>query len=151
MKVENFVEKHRGPVFTVSPQDTVAEVSRKFGETIGDKRYSAAVVCEEGDKVVGIVSLGDITWTLGRLEEKAPGLEVCHIMSKEVSSCTMDDMLEDVLKRMAEQGIRHMPVIKNGRLAGLVARREALEFLYHWAKLDVDNLTEWLFNSDARY
>jgi CBS domain-containing protein len=151
MKVENFIEKNRGPVFTVNPQDTVAEVSRKFGEMVGDKRYSAAVVCEEGDKVVGIVSLGDITWTVGRLEEKAPKLEVSHIMTTDVASCTMDDMLEDVLKEMARRGIRHMPVVRDGRLIGLVARREALEFLYHWAKLDVDNLTDWLFNSEARY
>ena len=151
MKVENYVAKYGEKVFTVSPMNTVAEVSRRFAEKIGDKQYSIAVVCEEGDKVVGIVSLGDITWTLGRLEEKAPHIEVHHIMSKEVLTCSMDDMLEDVLRRMADQRIRHMPVVKDGKLAGLVARREALEFLYQWAKLDVDNLTEWLFNSDSRY
>ncbi len=151
MKVESYVQKYGDKVFTVSPSTSVAEVARGFGEKIGDKLYSIAVVCEEGDKVVGIVSLGDITWTLGRLEEKAPKLEVHHIMTTEVQSCTMDDLLEDVLNRMAEVGIRHMPVVKDGRLAGLVARREALEFLYFWAKLDVDNLTEWVFNSHARY
>lgn len=151
MKVQNYVEKYGDKVFTVSPTNTVAEVSRKFAEKIGDKQYSIAVVCEEGDKVVGIVSLGDITWTVGRLEEKAPTIEVHHIMSKDVLTCSMDDMLEDVLNRMAEHSVRHMPVVKDGKLAGLVARREALEFLYKWAKLDVDSLTDWLFTSDVRY
>lgn len=151
MKVERYVAKYGDSVFTVSPEDTVAEVSRKFGESIDGRRYSIAVVCEGADKVVGIVSLGDITWTLGRLEDKAPSIEVHHIMSREVLTCSMGDMLEDCLKTMADRGIRHMPVVADGRLAGLVARREALEFLYKWAKLDVDHLTEWLFNSDARY
>jgi CBS domain-containing protein len=151
MKVESYVETYGNAVFTVSPSNTVAEVSRKFAETVNDKRYSIAVVCEEGDKVVGIVSLGDIVWTVGRLEEKAPSIEVHHIMSRDIQSCSMDEMLDSVLKRMADHGIRHMPVIENGKLAGLVARREALEFLYKWAKLDVENLTEWVFSSEARY
>jgi len=151
MKVENFVAEYGDQVLTVSPNNTVAEVARKFGEEIGNRRYSVAVVCEANDKVVGVVSLGDITWTVGRLEDKAPSIEVHHIMTSEVQSCTMDDLLEDVLKRMAKAGIRHMPVVKDGKLAGLVARREALEFLYKWAKLDVENLTVWLFDSHARY
>ena len=151
MKVDSYVAQYGEQVLTVNPNNTVAEVARKFAETIGNRRYSVAVVCEEGDKVVGVVSLGDITWTVGRLEGKAPSIEAHHIMTSDVLSCTKDDMLEDVLKRMAKAGIRHMPVIENGKLAGLVARREALEFLYKWAKLDVENLTVWLFDSHARY
>lgn len=151
MKVESYVAEYGDQVLTVKPNNTVAEVARKFAEMIGSRRYSVAVVCEDEDKVVGVVSLGDITWTVGRLEEKAPSIEAHHIMTTDVQTCAMDDMLDDVLKRMAKSGIRHMPVIKDGKLAGLVARREALEFLYKWAKLDVENLTVWLFDSHARY
>jgi hypothetical protein len=42
-------------------------------------------------------------------------------------------------------------VVQDGKLIGLVARRDALEFLYQWAQVDVDHLTEWLFSSHARY
>lgn len=151
MLVERFLGKYGGQVFTVHPEETVATVARKFGEISGGKRYSVAVVCEEGDKVVGVVSLGDITWAVGRLEEKAPTLPVRHIMTEKVQACSLQDTLDDVLKRMAEHGIRHMPVVEDGRLKGLVARREALEFMYQWAQVDVDNLTGWLFSSHARY
>ncbi len=151
MKVAMFLEKSGGAVLTVRPSDTIAEVARKFGEPVAGKRYSMAVVCDEDGKVQGVVSLGDITWTVGRLEDRAPKLEVHHIMTKDVVSCSRDDLLEDVLKTMAERGIRHVPVIEDGKLAGQVARREAFEFLYQWAKLDVDRLTEWLFTSHARY
>lgn len=151
MLVDDYLGKHGGTVFTVKPSDTMGEAARGFAEPVGGKRYSCAVVVDDAGKVVGMVSLGDIVWFVGRLEERAPKLEVRSIMTDEVIACRRDEMLEDVLKRMADKGIRHVPVIDDGKLVGLVARREALEFLYKWAKLDADNLTEWLFTSHARY
>jgi CBS domain-containing protein len=78
-------------------------------------------------------------------------MTVGDVMTTDVYTCGLSDLLENVLKDMAERGIRHCPVVNDGKLAGLVARREALEFLYQWAQLDVDNLTSWLFSSHARY
>ncbi len=151
MLVDDFLGKRGGPVFTVKPTDTLAEAARGFAEPIGGKRYSCAVVVDDDNKVVGMISLGDIVWFVGRLEERAAKLDVRNIMTEDVVTCSRDEMLEDVLKRMADRAIRHVPVIEDGKLIGLVARREAFEFLYKWAKLDADNLTEWLFTSHARY
>ena len=151
MLVQEYLAKHGGPILTVKPGDTMAEAARGFSEPVGGKRYSCAVVVDDDNKVLGMLSLGDITWFVGRLEERAPKLEVRNMMTEEVVSCGRKELLEDVLKRMADGGIRHVPVIDDGKLVGLVARREALEFLYKWAKLDADNLTEWLFTSHARY
>ena len=151
MQVEEYLGKHGGPVFTVKPGDTMAEAARGFSEPIGGKKYSCAVVVEDDGTVLGMLSLGDITWFVGRLEERAPKLEVRNMMTEDVVTCGRKELLEDVLGRMAERGIRHVPVVEDGKLVGLVARREALEFLYKWAKLDAENLTDWLFTSHARY
>jgi predicted transcriptional regulator len=72
-------------------------------------------------------------------------------MTKDVLTCSIDEDIEDVLRIMAEKGIRHMPVVENGRLAGVLARRDALEFLYQQTALDVESLSEWLFHTEARY
>ena len=151
MNVERYLGKYGGPVFTVSPNTTVAETARRFGHHISGKRYSVAVVVNEEDGVVGIVSLGDITHCLGQHEEKAPTMLVGDIMTTDVHICGPNAVVEDVLKEMADKGIRHTPVVQGGKLGGLLARREALEFLYQWAQVDVDHLTEWLFSSHARY
>ncbi len=150
MKVERFLGKYGGPVFSVTPDTTVAEVARRFGHLTGGRRFSVAVVNDADGRVVGIVSLGDIAYALGQHEEAAAKMRVDEIMTRDVFTCGVDDVVEDVLKQLAERGIRHAPVVHDGKLAGLVARREALEFLYQWAQVDVDHLTEWLFSSHAR-
>ena len=151
MKVSKLLTLHGMLVLTLSPDFTLSEAARRFAQSVGGRRFSVAVVTNADDQVEGVISLGDITHALGQHEEKAAQMLVRDVMTKKVISCSLDDDIESVLKTMAESGIRHMPVVQGGKLAGLVARRDALEFLYQQASLDVAHLTEWLFRSDARY
>ncbi len=151
MKVSKLLKLHGMLVLTVHPDYTLAEAARRFTQSVGGRRFSLAVVTDHDDQVVGVISLGDISHALGEHENDAAKMLVKDVMTKNVFSCTLDDSLEDVLKAMADKGIRHAPVIDGEKLAGLVARRDALEFLYHQASLDAAHLTDWLFRSDARY
>jgi CBS domain-containing protein len=138
-------------VFTVHPDFTLAEAARRFAQPTGGRKFSLAVVSDADDKVLGVVSLGDISYALATHEEKAASMLVRDVMTKDVLTCSIDEDIEDVLRIMAEKGIRHMPVVENGRLAGVLARRDALEFLYQQTALDVESLSEWLFHTEARY
>lgn len=151
MKISKLLKLHGMLVFTLHPDLTLAEAARRFAQSVGGRRFSLAVVATPDDQVVGVISLGDIAHALGEHEENAPKMLVRDVMTTNVLSCGLDDDIENVLQTMADHGIRHMPVIDNGKLAGVLARRDALEFLYHQAALDAANLTDWLFRSDARY
>ena len=151
MKVSKFLKLHGMLLLTMHPDFTLAEAARRFAQPVGSRRFSLAVVTDVDDHVLGVLSLGDIAHALGKYEEKAAHMLVRDVMTTAITSCGVDDDREDVLKRMAGTGIRHMPVLEGGKLSGLVARRDALEFLYQQASLDVAHLTDWLFRSDARY
>jgi CBS domain-containing protein len=151
MKVSKFLKMHGMLVLTMHPDFTLAEAARRFVQPVGGRRFSLAVVTDVDDQLLGVISLGDIANALGQHESGAAQMLVKEAMTDNVMTCSPDDDLEEVLKRMAGTGIRHMPVLENGKLAGLVARRDALEFLYQQASLDVAHLTDWLFRSDARY
>lgn len=151
MKVSKFMHLHGMIVLTVRPENTLVETARTLSQPVGGRKLSLAVVCDETDKVVGVVSLGDMNYTLAEHGEKAASMLTSDIMSTDIITCGADDNLEDVLQTMARRGIRHMPVVENGKLAGLLARRDALEFLYRQASLDVESLSDWLFVSEARY
>ncbi len=151
MKVSKLLKLHGMLVLTVHPDFTLAEAARRFATSVGGRRFSLAVVTNHDDQVLGVISLGDISHVLGEHEGDAAKMLVRDVMTTDVTSCSLDDDLEDVLRTMADKGIRHTPVVEGGKLAGLVARRDALEFLYQQASLDAAHLTDWLFRSDARY
>ena len=151
MKVSKFMHLHGTIVLTVRAENTLVETARTLSQPVGGRKLSLAAVCDETDKVMGVVSLGDINYTLAEYGEKAASMLTSDIMSTDLITCWPDDNLEDVLQTMARRGIRHMPVVENGKLAGLLARRDALEFLYRQASLDVESLSDWLFVSEARY
>jgi CBS domain-containing protein len=151
MKVSKLLRLHGMLVFTVHPDFTLVQAARRFAQPTGGRKFSLAVVSDADDKVQGVISLGDISYALATHEEKAASMLVRDVMTKDVLTCSIDDDIEDVLRIMAENGIRHMPVVENGRLAGVLARRDALEFLYQQTALDVESLSEWLFHTEARY
>jgi CBS domain-containing protein len=122
VQVEQFLKKYGGPVFTVSPDMRIAECARRFAGQTGGKRYTVAVVSDADDRVAGIVSVDDLIDALGRHEDKAAGMSVAEIMTKEVYTCQSHDVLENVLKDMAARRLRHCPVVSDGKLAGLVIR-----------------------------
>lgn len=151
MKVSKLLKMHGMLVLTLHPDLTLAQAARRFAQTVGGRKFSMAVVCDGEEQVLGVISLGDLTYALGQHEDKAAGMLVREVMTSDVLSCGHEDDLENVLQIMADKGIRHMPVVEGGKLSGLIARRDALEFLYSQTALDAENLTEWLFRSDARY
>lgn len=149
--VEQFLTTHGRPVFTVSSGDTLADTARRFAEKTGGRKYSLAVVCDGGGAVVGVIGLGDIVYAIGQHRGAAAELPVSDVMTSTIIAADPADDIRDLLRVMAENDIRHMPVIAAGKLLGLVARRDALEFLYDTDELELEQLRGYVFRSGARY
>ena len=110
----------------VSVSEAVAELARR---SIG-----ALVVSPDGIHIDGIVSERDIVRRLDRLGVDLLGSTVESIMSTPVFTCSPDDTPESVMTTMTNRRVRHVPVMLDGQLCGLVSigdvvksRIEALE------------------------
>jgi CBS domain-containing protein len=103
-------------VVTIAASATVTELLALLAENnIG------AVVVTDGEPVAGIVSERDV---MRRLNERGAALldaTVGEIMTTSVVSCRSDDDIDSISTTMTERRIRHMPVIDDGVLAGLVS------------------------------
>jgi CBS domain-containing protein len=114
--------RHKGAdVRTIAPSDTVAALLRSLAE----HNVGAMVVVDDsagsGGSVIGVVSERDV---VRRLAERGAALldsTVGQIMTSLVVSCTSRDSVDSVAEAMTERRIRHMPVLDDGVLTGIVS------------------------------
>jgi CBS domain-containing protein len=102
-------------VVTVDPQTTVAALLQALAE-----QNIGAVVVTRGEAVVGIVSERDIVRRLNDRGHDVLDGTVAEIMTTSVIACASHDPVENVANAMTEKRVRHLPVIDDGRLAGIV-------------------------------
>ncbi|MEI8393151.1 MAG: CBS domain-containing protein [Rhodospirillaceae bacterium] len=148
--VEQFLDKYGHSALTLPDSESVVAASGRFSESVGGKKYSIAVVLDGNNKVVGVLSLGDIVFAVQRHREKIFTLKVGDVMSTKVHAARLGDDIQNLLKHMAEMNIRHMPVVEDGELKGLVTRKDVLEGLVDAAALELHSL-QFVFQSGARY
>jgi CBS domain-containing protein len=112
------VLRHKGDfVATISPQARVGDLLAALSE----HNIGALVVSEDGGTVAGIVSERDI---VRALQARGPGLldaPVQEIMTSEVTVAQPADSLDGLMRTMTERRIRHVPVVVDGRLSGLIS------------------------------
>ena len=117
MKISDVVHhKPSQDVITISPDASV----RDLVGLLAEHNVGALVVSEDGETVLGIVSERDV---VRRLHADGAVLDarVGEIMTSEVRTCTAGDGLTDLMQVMTEHRIRHVPVVDDGRLTGIIS------------------------------
>jgi CBS domain-containing protein len=147
LRVERVMAIHHREILSIHADDTLAAVSRQFER----KRTGIAVVVDDDNHVIGVVSLGDIVHAIGEHGANALYLPVRMIMTTKVVTCTPDEAAESAVRKMTDHGVRHLPVVENGTLKGCIEKIDALETLYDEAELDFTQLRNYIFKTGGRY
>ncbi|MER7547640.1 CBS domain-containing protein [Actinomadura sp.] len=117
MRIRDILRRKGNAVATVRPDATV----RQLLAVLAEHNIGAAVVSPDGASISGIASERDV---VRRLHDHGAGLldrPVSEIMTAEVRSCGPGDKVEDLRRTMTEHRFRHVPVVEDGRLAGIVS------------------------------
>lgn len=109
--------KGGGDVVTIGADATVTDAVRLLSE----KRIGALLVTDSGGVPLGILSERDIVRELGRRDETCLRDSVGDMMTKNLVSCSPDDTADAVLSKMTEGRFRHMPVMENAEMVGLIS------------------------------
>jgi CBS domain-containing protein len=117
MTVRAILEAKGSQVATTRSDATVAVVLRKL--KIGN--YGALVVSDDGEAVQGIISERDIVRALADQGNDLLDSPVSKLMTREVRTCSMSDKVKDLMAVMTRYRIRHLPVLEDGKLAGLIS------------------------------
>ncbi|MCY1127890.1 CBS domain-containing protein [Frigidibacter sp. RF13] len=109
--------KTQGPIITVPPSSTVADAARLLAE----RRIGAVIVSDDGAKPLGILSERDIVRDVGRRGAGCLTDKVEALMTRNLVSCGPDDSADSVLEKMTAGRFRHMPVVKDGKMVGIIS------------------------------
>ena len=117
MRIKDVIHaKARQDVVTISPEATVRELIALLAE----HNVGALVVSDDGERVSGIVSERDVVRRL-HADEAVLDTAVSQIMTADVRTCSVDDGVTDLMQTMTEHRIRHVPVVADGRLTGIIS------------------------------
>ena len=103
-------------VVTIAPGATVRELVALLAE----HNVGALVVSDDGETVMGIVSERDVVRHL-HSDDSLLDNTVSAIMTAEVHTCGGDDAVDALMALMTEQRVRHVPVVADGRLDGIIS------------------------------
>ena len=104
-------------VVTITPGAKVSEAARLLSE----KRIGAVIVSPDGRTLTGILSERDIVRELGRRGADCLDDTVEAIMTANPVGCTTDDESDQVFQKMTDGRFRHLPVLEDGRMIGLIS------------------------------
>jgi CBS domain-containing protein len=88
---------------------------------LAEKRIGAVVVLGADRRIIGILSERDIVRAIGERGAAALDEAVSQTMTRKVSTCTEGETLVSIMERMTEGKFRHVPVVDQGRLIGIVS------------------------------
>lgn len=108
--------KAAGGVFTVKPGTTVADAA----SVLSNNRIGSVVVSATGKSADGILSERDIVRELGKRGAVCLSDKVEDMMTKNIVTCDCNERADDILAKMTEGRFRHMPVIRDGEMVGLI-------------------------------
>jgi CBS domain-containing protein len=117
MNVKTILAAKGGDIIDIEPTADLAAAAK----LLAARRIGAVVIRGAGGRLVGILSERDIVRALAEHGARALDLPVGQVMTREVETCGEDETVAGIMERMTAGKFRHMPVMSNGKLAGLIS------------------------------
>ncbi len=130
-------------VVTIQPDATVDEATRLLAE----HNIGALVVSQSGDEVEGIISERDIVRQMAEVGGEVGGLTVRDVMTAEVTTCTRDMTSDDLMATMTAGRIRHVPVLQDGKLGGIISIGDVVKSRIDELEIETESLKEYVTGS----
>ena len=143
MRVSEILNTKGNDVITVKPDETVAALSH----TLREKRIGAVVVSSDGRKVLGIISERDVAHGLAEHGANVLTKAVSELMTTAVVTCAADDTIADLMKLMTNKRIRHLPVVENNDVIGIISVGDVVKHRLDEMQLEANVLRDYAIAS----
>jgi CBS domain-containing protein len=142
MRIYDILRTKGADVVTIAPDASVTELL----ELLTQRRLGAVVVSSDGTTVDGIVSERDLVWALGA-DTGVLEAPVRTIMTSDVRTCGPKDTVDALARTMTEHRIRHVPVVEDGALAGIVSIGDVVKSRIDQLEHEQDALNSYIHST----
>lgn len=140
--VRQLLESKGHEIWSVAPDAPVFAAL----ELLAEKEIGALLVLE-GDDLVGIVSERDYARKVALRGKTSAQTEVREIMTADVHVISPTRNLREVMELMTEQRIRHLPVVEEGKLLGLISIGDVVKNIIEQQEFEIDQLQNYITGS----
>ncbi|MFG2001268.1 CBS domain-containing protein [Spirillospora sp. NPDC048911] len=140
MRIRDILRRKGNAVATVRPDATVRELLA----TLAEHNIGAAVVSPDGETIAGIASERDVVRRLHEHGARLLDRPVAEIMTERVRTCEPETDVHDLRTTMTEHRIRHIPVVVDGRLAGLVSIGDVVKSAIDELESEREHLVDYI-------
>jgi len=130
-------------VVSVEPNATLAVAVALLAE----KRIGAVLVLGVDRRIAGILSERDIVRALAEGGAGALNAPVSQIMTRKVSTCTESETIASLMERMTEGKFRHMPVVDQGQLVGIISIGDVVKYRLHEMERDSEAMRDYILTA----
>jgi CBS domain-containing protein len=138
-KVRNIIQTKGNAVFSVQSGITVYNAL----ELMFEKSIGALLVVDNG-KFVGIFTERDYARKLILKGKSSKETLIREVMTERPITVALDTSIEDCMKIMSDKKIRHLPVMENDKLAGVISVGDVVKFIIEEQKFIIENLEQYI-------
>jgi CBS domain-containing protein len=139
MLVAEILKTKGDAVFTIAPELKVAEACGELDR----RRVGALIVCD-GDRVVGVFSERDVVKAVSAAGQDALSRPVSDFMSPDVVFAQPSESVAILMGRMTDRRIRHLPVLRDSRLAGVISIGDVVKCQIAEATHEAESLRNYI-------
>ena len=140
MKAKDILAEKGTRVVTIYKKNLLVDVMSLFFAN----RIGSLVVVDKNDKILGIVAPNDVLRAVHSNPESIAAMTVSEVMTEDVIVGMPEDDVDNLMAIMTRNRIRHIPIIENGRLAGLVSIGDAVKALQTVQDVEIRYLKEFI-------
>ncbi|RAI44966.1 CBS domain-containing protein [Rhodoplanes roseus] len=140
MTVKTILARKGTAVVTIDPAATVAAAVKLLGE----RGIGAVVVTGAEGRTIGIISERDIVKALAATGAAVMETPVSEIMTRKVVTCGQQDTIGELMQQMTEGKFRHVPVVEQDRLVGIVSIGDVVKSRLEQMEQESDALRDYI-------
>lgn len=132
-------DKDQG-IVAVAPAESVLRIA----DIISARRIGSVIVLDEAGRLVGIVSERDVVKALATRAAAVVSMRADELMTRDVVTATPETSVDEAVEIMDRGYFRHLPVLEDGRLVGIVSIRDLVKYRIMRHVHDVTSLTDYI-------